>query len=74
MLERTFNDIIGWQKTDNIASGISYGYRSKERGMVESIRLYDSNENYIDLTEDLITNYNKFVNSKLKIFFCFSLV
>lgn len=59
MLERTFNDIIGWQKTDNIASGITYGYNSKERGMVESIRLYDSNENYIDLTEDLITNYNK---------------
>lgn len=58
MLERTFNDIIGWQKTDNIVSGISI-YPSKDRGMVESIRLYDSNENYIDLTEDLITNYNK---------------
>lgn len=59
ILERTFNDVIGWQKTDNIVSGISYGYSAKERGMVESIRLYDSNENYIDLTSDHITNYNK---------------
>ena len=58
ILERTFNDIIGWQKTDNIVSGISI-YPSKNRGMVESIRLYDSNENYIDLTEDTITNYDK---------------
>lgn len=59
ILERTFNNIIGWQKTDNIVSGVGYGYSAKERGMVESIRLYDSNENYIDLTENHITNYNK---------------
>ena len=59
LLERTFNNIIGWQATDNIASGFSYSRLSKERGMVESIRLYDSNGNHIELTEGSVTNYNK---------------
>lgn len=61
-LEKAFNGIVGWQLSDNIASGMTYAPDSPERGYMESLRGYNSQGEYIDLTEDDITNYSKLFN------------
>ena len=59
ILEKVFHNVKGWQIQDNVASGLTGGLSSNGRGKLESVRAYNSNNEYIDLTEDDVKNFSK---------------
>lgn len=59
ILEKVFHNVKGWQIQDNISSGLTGGIASDIRGKLESVRVYNSNNEYIDLTEDGVANFSK---------------
>ena len=59
VLEKVFHNVKGYQIQDNIASGLTGGLSYSMRGQLESVRAYNSNNEYIDLKEDNIKNFSK---------------